>query len=359
MRKSLKHKGRKILKARSTFQFPEYDIIDYQLSLINQLNYYNLEVDPKMKQQWAISNWKKQGKSVSKFASVKPEYFSQVGALVHMLYERNLTISKKHMDYIDQRYKEIAEMAAGVKDDLPKVEKPKEDQVSIQDRINATASTHIGEIEGFVDDFVWGGKQVKIYNYLSSNYVKPLIAKRIRSHFAEKLKDVESDATFTERGYTKKTFKSLKHILEQVIADCSKLETIGKMVVTRKVKKVIPAKVVSKLKYMKYYEPLLMSSVSPEKILDATELWLYDTSNRRIHRYEALEGSFLTVKNSSVMNWNPDTSGSKIMRKPEVQLKDSSAMGKRVINKLFNDTNAILGKVTGRINDKQIILKVF
>lgn len=357
-RKTLKHKGREILKAKSSFQFPDgFDIMDYQMSMIKQLNYYNVEVDPKKKQQWAITFWKKQGKDVSGFQSVDPYIFSQVGALLHMKEERGLMISKPHLEYINDQYKKVKEFAKAFIQ--PKKEEVK-DTVSVQDRIEQIASNHIGEIEGMIDDSIFNKADIDVSDYLAKNAVKAPAAKLIQDHFKARLESLQSELKEEEHGYVKKVAKVASRVLEDVVSQCSKAVAISKAVrAPRKRKEVPPAKLVSKLKYMRSDDTLKMVSVNPEKIIGASEAWIVDTQRRRLVKYEALDGMTLSVKGTTILNWDPLKSGSKILRKPEQQLKGVADMTKRPLAKLYSDIKGAVAKVKGRTNEGMLIVKVF
>lgn len=365
-RKTLKHKGREILKAKSSFQFPDgFDIMDYQMSMIKQLNYYNVEVDPKKKQQWAITFWKKQGKDVSGFQSVDPYIFSQVGALLHMKEERGLMISKPHLEYINDQYKKVKEFAKAFIQ--PKKEEVK-DTVSVQDRIEQLASNHIGEIEGMIDDAVFNNDsfrrtdmtKVDVLEYLAMNAVKAPAAKLIQDHFKTRLESLQDNLKEEEHGYVKKVAKVASRVLEDVVSQCSKAVAISKAVrAPRKRKEVPPAKLVSKLKYMRSDDTLKMVSVNPEKIIGASEAWIVDTQRRRLVKYEALDGMTLSVKGTTILNWDPLKSGSKILRKPDQQLKGVADMTKRPLAKLYSDIKGAVAKVKGRTNEGMLIVKVF
>jgi len=356
-KKTLKHKGREILKSREHHHFPDYDIFNYQLDLVKNLNYYNVEVDPKKKQNWAIAYWKKLGKKVTNFSSVRSEYFAQVGALIHMITNRGLTISVSHTKYIDSAYAKISDLASKiVLDDT----KPK-NLPNIQERISQIASNHIGEIEGMIDDYIWNKGDLEVSKYLSQNFVKVPIVKLIHAHFKNKMDSFNSELEDDTKGYSSKVARKLDSALREVVSQCVKAEAVGNVVrAPKKRKPQPPSKIVSKLKYLLRDDTLNLISVNPEKILTSTEVWFIDTARRRLVKFESIDGMLLTVKGRSIINFDPEKSGSKILRKPETQLQGISNFTKRPMNELYNGVKAIVGKVgSGRINEKMLLLKCF
>ena len=124
-------------------------------------------------------------------------------------------------------------------------------------------------------------------------------------------------------------------------------------------KKSVPAeKIVAKLKYMKTNEPLKLVSVSPTDIIGSTELWVYNTKSRKLGKYVSAEYQTLSVKGTSIINFNENLSICKTLRKPEEKLKEFKAAGKVQLRKFLDDINATDTKMNGRLNEEIILLKV-
>jgi predicted ATPase with chaperone activity len=121
----------------------------------------------------------------------------------------------------------------------------------------------------------------------------------------------------------------------------------------------VPAeKIVAKLKYMKTNEPLKLVSVNPTDIIGSTELWVYNTKSRKLGKYVAAEYQTLSVKGTSIINFNENLSICKTLRKPEEKLKEFKAAGKVQLRKFLDDINATDTKMNGRLNEETILLKV-
>jgi hypothetical protein len=92
---------------------------------------------------------------------------------------------------------------------------------------------------------------------------------------------------------------------------------------------------------MKEFAELKLKSVEPTQILSATELWVYNTKNRKLGIYivDQYAGA-LSVKNSSIVGFDAAASVQKTMRKPKDQLKDWSANGKPAAKKWFKGVRA-------------------
>jgi hypothetical protein len=109
---------------------------------------------------------------------------------------------------------------------------------------------------------------------------------------------------------------------------------------------------------MKTNEPLKLVSVSPTDIIGSTELWVYNTKSRKLGKYVSAEYQTLSVKGTSIINFNENLSICKTLRKPEEKLKEFKAAGKVQLRKFLDDINATDTKMNGRLNEETILLKV-
>lgn len=358
-------KGRKILATSGKTHAPLFNVMDYNLSMIKALNYYSYNVDNSVKRTFAYQYWRTKGHDPKKLDSLSDPWFSTVGAVAHMVLSE-LPIHESDIIRLDSAYHQLLsqiEPATTTQTNAGRVVSV----TTIQDRIREAARGHIGEIEGWIDDFCQAGKTYSIKEYLTKNQVKaPVMAHIVTalkpqlSEFQEYLKGEDKELVEAYSHLGKRKMKALAGYVESMINDCTTTARVARTTrMPRKRKPQPPAKVVAKLKYLKEYPDLGLKSVIAERVVDADQVWLFDTEKRRMLKYEAMEGMTLTVKGTTFQNWNPEKSGSKIIRKPEVQLKDITENGKRAMNNFFNEINGVTGKVVGRTNDRMVIVKVF
>ena len=97
-------------------------------------------------------------------------------------------------------------------------------------------------------------------------------------------------------------------------------------------------------------------SVPPEKIIDATQVWIFNTKDRFLYKYTSTGG--LLVKGTTLQEFDEANSFKKKIRKPDVILPEVLNGGKVKLRKLMDTIAAKEGKVTGRINKDMIILRV-
>lgn len=140
--------------------------------------------------------------------------------------------------------------------------------------------------------------------------------------------------------------------------------------VTRKPRKTKPksaTKLVEKLKYLKVDDKFKLTSVAPETIIGASELWVFNIKTRKIGKYIASnidpkgmgrDGTGLSVKGTTIVGFDEVQSIQKTLRKPEEKLKEFKDAGKVKLRTYLESINAVDIKLNGRINPDTVLLKV-
>jgi hypothetical protein len=155
--------------------------------------------------------------------------------------------------------------------------------------------------------------------------------------------------------------RALAKFLEKAVADCASYVQVKK--VERKPRAVTqktPAQLTRKFKYLKEFTELGLTSVSPEKLVNGTEAWLYNTKTRKLTYLIADDMvKEYSVKSNTVVGFDPNKSVSKTLRKPAEQLKELMSGGKPSNRKQFDAVKAIEVKYNGRGNEHTVILKAW
>ena len=342
---------------------PKLSATNYMISLMRALNYYNSAYDNKDKRKWFMSYVGK----TNEFDSLSDFEFRSIGTLIR-LKQRGEPLQEKELTFID---KSIEDLRFLVKDG-PKVsmvkgvqeEKEVKQTVSIQDRIKESAGEHIAEFNALIDDYITSDTAPDFQSYLKSNDVSSAVAKHIPAAFTKTLAELEEllegeDKQLVE-GYSnlKKTkVKKLVAYIKSISDACAQQAVTAKAARKPRARKEKPPAVVAKnVKYMKEFAEFGLKSVLPEKIIGASEVWLYNTKYKKIQVYRATGA--LGIKGSAILNYDVATSGSKTLRKPEVT-KDFVGMTKRTLATEFKALKTKEAAVNGRINAETIILRVF
>jgi hypothetical protein len=257
-----------------------------------------------------------------------------------------------------------AEAVAEVKSTVP--------VVSIQDRVRESAYKMTEEIEDALESFQtdpesFDPKAFKMLNLLKGKEVKAAHARIIKGLYSRDLAELEELASGKgdeqlREAYSHRSRKQIKNLIafyQEIMSACDMLAQEAKVNRAPRAKKSVSAeKIVAKLKYMKTNEPLKLVSVSPTDIIGSTELWVYNTKSRKLGKYVSAEYQTLSVKGTSIVNFNENLSICKTLRKPEEKLKEFKAAGKVQLRKFLDDINATDTKMNGRLNEEIILLKV-
>ena len=134
----------------------------------------------------------------------------------------------------------------------------------------------------------------------------------------------------------------------------------------RKAKPKSATKLVEKLKYCVTDDRYQVASITPELIIGANEVWVFNTKTRKLGKYVAENvdptgqraDSGLSVKGTTITGFAPQKSIQKTLRKPLDQLKDFKSAGKVALRKFLDDIPTTETVLNGRINDTTVLLKV-
>lgn len=284
-------------------------------------------------------------------------------------------IEQRKIEWLTQGKKAIQEKSA------KKEEKPKRVK-TIQQRMREQVENLLGDWEGKLDDFI-SGKQTlvdfdpyKDMQVFEGGIVKPAHAKIIRDSVNDNIVEAHEIIAWKcdqiKEGFAFMTPKFRKEYLkwfEKIQTACDTLIETGKA--TRKPRKkrsVSKEKMVAKLKFQVNESTLGIASISAEQIVYANEVWVYNTKSRKIGVYKASnpdpknmnrEGAGLTVKGTTIIDFDSKSSVQKTLRKPADQMPVFKSSAKTKCQKYFDEIKAVETTLTGRLNNTTIILKAF
>ena len=345
---------------------PIIDPDNYTPSLMRALNYYNVAFDNKTKRKWFMSYV---GKKSTQFESLSDWDFRSVGTMIR-LKQRGQPLSETHLAFIEST---IADLSAKAKVERStsrfdkKVEETEKPKVSIQERMVLAASEHAGEINGLIDEFILNGTEIDVSAYLKANDVSAPVSKHIPKWFNNTINELKEyvdggDKQLTE-GYSnlgKTKAKKLIRMLEAIDEACKQQAVSSKVARKPRVRKEKPASVIAaKVKYMREFAELNLKSEPPVRIVGASEVWIYNTKYKKLQVYRALGEGTLSIKGTTITNYEVATSGAKTIRKPEETLKNFVGLAKRSLGAEFKALKTKESAVNGRINEDSIIFRVF
>lgn len=348
------------------FGEPEINPLNYTADLIKALNHYNVAHDNKTKRKWAMAYISRKNKATAKaLENIKSDWeFGSLGTICR-LRDREQPLQDKEIKFIDKRIKELLEQAKSLKPvsqiktvtELPM--KPK------VDKNEELLKEVVGEINGMLDDFLKEDKEVDVESLLKSMNVPSAVAKQIPAKFEKMLAELEEvqlgkDKQLVE-GYSnikKIKLRKLIAAINSITAACQQQAVSAKTVRKPRVKKEKPASVVAaKVKFLQESKELGIKSVHPTNLVGASEVWIFNTKYKKLQVYRALDQQKLTVKGTTLLNYDVSNSSSKTIRKVE-QIKDVATMTKRTFATFFKNLKTKDAAVNGRINEECLIVKV-
>lgn len=348
---------------------PEFQVMDYNGSLMKWLNFFNMDVPSKDKKAWVINHWAAQDKPTKGLEKLGDAWFNQSAVLVKMI-EAGYDLEERHSTYLDEKYTQLyAKTKQPIFDEEGNEvveEKPAPKGPTVQDRIERQAKIHCAEFDAATDDFCFKGTDFNAKEYLTKNDISSPVAKKIADNLKRELKELEealkgTDPQLTEAysNFSRIGLKKLVAFVRDCMVECNNMAVVARTTRKPRARKEKPASVIAaKLQYLKEFPELKMRSIPAEKIVGATTVVLFDTKYRKLIHYESVEGATITIKGTTLQNFDPNKSYSKTIRKPEV-MNGIQSMTKRPYNALIKGVRAVEAKVNGRINSNQVILMVF
>lgn len=342
---------------------PKFSIELSQIQFIQALNWYSQNRNKKDSEKYALDFFKKKFKIDA--SSALENEVSTFGFICRIV-SNGAKLPEKYQTWLDGRIEEVKKAATKKKAKVVTQERQVV-TVSIQDRVAEKVAEIAGELEGSIDDLIESD-----FEKISSPYgilhdkAKGMHANRLieifkkrRMQFDEALHSKDTQIKEGYSNFTKSQLKKLVAYCDQIITDCMKIA--GESAKTRKPRKrkVKSAdELVAKINYCKKFDELKLVSIAPKEIIGAMQLWVYNTKTRKLGCYHAEDAGGLSVKGSTLLNFNETKSIMKKLRKPEQMLPEVLKGGKVFLRNVIENIRAVDSPMTGRLNGDTILLRV-
>jgi hypothetical protein len=255
--------------------------------------------------------------------------------------------------------------------------KPKR-TVNIQEVMREKADEALGEIEAIFDEFI-NTNCAKNFNInkrvvgaLSSRNVLPqhltMAIKRYNQLLSEYLEVQSGKCPQLNEGYSRYSKMQIRYMIkfvEDVIAEMNGYISLKQVAKKPRAKKVVPVeKIVAKVKYAKTFKDealkLEITGLSPAKLHQCAEAFVYDTAKRKIIWLVADDYSkCLSIKGNTVLGFDKKKSMSKTVRKPGEFLKAMMSASRPATRKMIDEIKSVAVIPNGRFNANIVILKVW
>ena len=266
---------------------------------------------------------------------------------------------------------------------------------TIQERIRDQAYKQSEKLEEWLDGFIsdkknFDPKGFDFKTHFREMNVTQAHARKLKTFYEHELDDFKALERFPTAGQLKKMSEHEQDMWAQLKegyahlkkADIKMFTTAIEELMTaldfvidtakatrapRKAKPKSASKLVEKLKYLKVDDKFKLASISPDQVIGASELWVFNIKTRKLGKYVAQnidpkgmgrDGTGLSVKGTTIIGYNEAESIQKTLRKPADQIKDFKAAGKVKLRKFLDDIKTTDTKLNGRCNPDTVLLKV-
>ena len=299
--------------------------------------------------------------------------------------------------FLKARIERAIEAGTSVVEEKKEVEKEKANVYTptIQERIRDQARLQAEALEEWLDGFIsdrknFDPKGFDFKKHFQKTGVTQAHARKLKGFYENELVDFQDLERFPTAGQLKKMSEHEQDMWAQLKegyahlkkADIKAFTTAIEELMTaldfvidtakatrapRKAKPKSATKLVEKLKFLKVDEKFKLASISPDQIIGASELWVFNVKTRKLGKYVAKnpdptgmgrDGSGLQVKGTTILAYDEAQSIQKTLRKPADQLKEFKGAGKVKLRKFLEDIATTDTKLNGRCNPETILLKV-
>lgn len=177
-------------------------------------------------------------------------------------------------------------------------------KISIQERMKNKAFIALNDVEAQIDRLMEEGKSdFSMYKYLKQldysgkvvaymkGFTEEIVYELENKEGCEQLEEAYNFLTPTSKKRVIKTLKSMEKDIEKFVEEYKPV---------RKVRIKTPKQLVKKLPFLERYRNF--ESVDPEEIIRARTLFTYNTSSKKLTRFDTYGG--LSVKGSRITDYN-------------------------------------------------------
>ncbi len=218
------------------------------------------------------------------------------------------------------------------------------------------------KVDVYIDSFCFedANKNFSLYNFLK--YENPSYAgvNYLLSYVTalhQELLDKEGYEHLSPAKYNS-WLKFHQKLLDDTTRYYSSMKVPVKVRKKRAIKPKSPDKLIKNLKYKKEDADQKLVSIDPVNIIKAQCLWAYNTKYRQLSVYHAIDDGGLSVKGTTITQFDKKTSVTKRLRKPHDVLPKLLSCGAVVLNSFMNDIKTNSTVPTGRINEETVLLRV-
>ena len=352
----------------------DYEPANYQSEYGNALNWYNFIVDQKDCRAFLVDWFKGDATKLKALSQLSDKMLPRTYANSARIAMRGFPLTDEHKARIWEKVEERISKKTVLIDDEDSTPEP---VVKVAKKPLVASAFIVSDVDDEIEKLINGEDTRNIaqilmpYRLSDKNYldcvqkIEPILAE-----FAElvevrrlpKTQLTDSQEQLLESYSHLTTMKSVKDIvklLESYVSDLKKSYVSKQVAKVRKKKPKDKSKLVQNLKFLKEDTALGVTSVEPINLLNCSEVWTFDTKTRKISKYFSPVSGSITVKGASLVGFDENFSNSRLLRKPETQVKEFSELKKNDLTKWYSAVKSKSGPVRARLTPTTLILKVF
>lgn len=332
-----------------------------EVEMSRAYTWYNTNYSVEEGKEWLISYLESKQYPSTVISYVKVQSVPMVVCSIARLLSRDITIMEKSLKFFNSflsNLKENTNSELKVKKVVNYIKPP-----SVDDKVDLIMTN----IEYAFDNLIttWN-YNYSLYNDIKASGIKAPTVKEIHTKLQPRIAQIielmdsgkSSDLHEYYDSYTKTQLKKIAEFHRMLDEDCKKAMQATKITRTRKKRNVNADKAVKNLKYKKEDNSLKIVSVEPVKILNSTILVTFNTKYKRMTVFIAKDDHKLSVKGTSILNYDETKSVSTRVRKPADALAAISSGTTNSITKTFQKFKGVDIAPTNRINEETILVRV-
>ena len=353
----------KVTRAFSGVTEPEVREASYGIDLTRALNYYNLYETPETISKWILSHFNKTDKTTAKILEQATHAELRHISIIYRLGFRKQFVAQKEMQFFERKIKELMIKYGSV---VLRQAATKAPVISIQDRMNELANKYGAEIDYEIDQFIQtGSSDFTAKSYFLQQNVSGAVCKRIAEFYKPTQRELadalEGTDELLSEGYSnlsKQQLKKLSQFVDSIVLDCQQQVVTSKVAKPRKFKQKPAGVLVARMKYKLTDPESGIKSCDPADIIGASEVWVFNSKTRQLAVYRAASTDVLSVKGTTIQNYDVGLSELKKLRKPK-EFFTAAGMTKRPLTAAFKAIKGVTKCPNGRVNSDIIIYKAF
>jgi len=328
-----------------------------EAEMIRAYSWYSSNYTVEDGREWLMNYLKINNHSATVIANVKSKQIPMVVCSIARMLSRDITLPEKTMKFFNN--------FINTRDASPVEIKTKKIQYIKPPTVDNKIEMIMANIEEATDKLLntWEC-DYSLYNDIKAQEIKSPSVKEIHTRLMPRISQIielmDGNTNIKEyySSYSKAELKKLIDFHRMLDNDCKKALQATKIVRQRKKKQGVNAdKVLKSFKYKKEDNSLKTVSVDPAKILTSSTLVVYNTKYKRMTVFVANEDSKLSVKGTSILNYDESKSLSKRVKKPEEAITAILGGTPNSILKTFAKFKSEAKVPTNRINEDTIILR--